>query len=60
MEIVTSIAPLLLALIMLGLGLELTINDFKRVLQTPKDFTTGFVCQIILLPLIAFLSLIHI
>ena len=54
MEIVTSIAPILLALIMLGLGLELTINDFKRVLQTPKDFTTGFVCQIILLPLIAF------
>ncbi len=54
MEIVTSIAPILLALIMLGLGLELTFNDFKRVLQTPKDFTTGFVCQIILLPLIAF------
>ena len=54
MEIVTSIAPILLALIMLGLGLELTINDFKRVIQTPKDFTTGFVCQIILLPLIAF------
>ena len=54
MEIVTSIAPILLALMMLGLGFELTINDFKRVLQTPKDFTTGFVCQIILLPLIAF------
>ena len=54
MEIVTSIAPILLALIMLGLGLELTINDFKRVIQTPKDFTIGFVCQIILLPLIAF------
>ena len=54
MEIVTSIAPLLLALIMLGLGLELTINDFKRVLQTPKDFLVGFLCQIILLPIIAF------
>ena len=54
MEIVTSIAPILLALIMLGLGLELTINDFKRVIQTPKDFIIGFVCQIILLPLIAF------
>ena len=54
MEIVTSIAPILLALIMLGLGLELTINDFKRVIQKPKDFTIGFVCQIILLPLIAF------
>ena len=54
MEIVTSIAPLLLALIMLGLGLELTINDFKRVLQTPKDFLVGFFCQIVLLPFIAF------
>ena len=54
MEIVTSIAPLLLALIMLGLGLELTINDFKRVLQTPKDFLVGFFCQIVLLPIIAF------
>ena len=54
MEIVTSIAPLLLALIMLGLGLELTINDFKRVLLKPKDFLVGFFCQIVLLPFIAF------
>ena len=54
MEIVTSIAPILLALIMLGLGLELTINDFKRVLQIPKDFLVGFFCQIVLLPIIAF------
>ena len=46
MEIVTSIAPLLLALIMLGLGLELTINDFKRVLQIPKDFLVGFFCVV--------------
>ena len=41
MEIVTSLAPVLLALIMLGLGLELTINDFKRVLLKPKDFLVG-------------------
>ena len=54
MEIVTSIAPILLALIMLGLGLELTINDFKRVLLKPKDFLVGFFCQIVLLPFIAF------
>ena len=54
MEIVTSIAPILLALIMLGLGLELTINDFKRVLLKPKDFLVGFFCQIVLLPIIAF------
>ena len=54
MEIVTSLAPVLLALIMLGLGLELTINDFKRVLLKPKDFFVGFFCQIVLLPVIAF------
>ena len=55
MEIVTSIAPIALALIMLGLGLGLTIQDFKRVLTYPKDFMVGIVCQLILLPLIAYL-----
>ena len=55
MEIVTKIAPIALALIMLGLGLGLTMQDFVRVLKQPKDFFTGFVCQLILLPIIAFL-----
>jgi len=55
MEIVTKIAPIALALIMLGLGLGLTIQDFLRVLKQPKDFLIGFVCQLILLPIIAFL-----
>ena len=55
MEIVTSIAPIALALIMLGLGLGLTIQDFKRVLSYPKDFTVGIICQLILLPIIAYL-----
>ena len=54
MEIVTKIAPIGLALIMLGLGMNLTINDFLRVLKVPKDFLVGFFCQIILLPIIAF------
>ena len=54
MEIVTKIAPLGLALIMLGLGMSLTIQDFLRVLKVPKDFLVGFICQLILLPLIAF------
>ena len=31
MEIVTKIAPICLALIMLGLGLGLTIKDFKKI-----------------------------
>ena len=54
MEIVTKIAPLTLALIMLGLGMSLTIKDFLRVIKTPKDFLVGFICQLILLPIIAF------
>ena len=54
MEIVTKIAPIALALIMLGLGLGLTIQDFTRVAKQPKDFLVGLICQLILLPIIAF------
>ena len=55
MEIVTKIAPICLALIMFGLGLGLTIGDFTRVLKNPRDFFVGFFCQVILLPIIAFI-----
>ena len=58
MEIVTKIAPIILALIMLGLGLGLKIQDFTRVLKTPRDFFIGFVSQLIILPLIACLLII--
>ena len=55
MEIVTKIAPICLALIMFGLGLGLTLGDFTRVLKNPRDFFVGFFCQVILLPIIAFI-----
>ena len=55
MEIVTKIAPIALALIMLGLGLGLTTKDFLRVINNPKDFTIGILCQLILLPLVAYI-----
>jgi len=55
MEIVTKIAPICLALIMLGLGLGLTTQDFTRVIKQPKDFLVGLICQLILLPIIAFI-----
>ncbi len=58
MEIVTKIAPIILALIMLGLGLGLKIEDFTRVLKTPKDFFLGFLSQLIILPIIAYLLII--
>ena len=54
MEVVTTIAPIALALIMLSLGLGLTMQDFTRVVKQPKDFLVGLVCQMFLLPVIAF------
>ena len=58
MGIVTTIAPIALALIMLGLGASLTVKDFTRVVQIPKDFFIGLICQLILLPIIAYLLII--
>ncbi|MDB3888087.1 bile acid:sodium symporter family protein [Candidatus Pelagibacter sp.] len=58
MEIATKIAPLGLALIMLGLGLSLTVQDFLRVFKIPRDFLVGFICQLILLPVVAFIIII--
>ncbi len=58
MEIAKTIAPVCLAIIMFGLGLGLTVADFKRVITIPRDFIVGFFGQVIILPIIAFI-LIH-
>ena len=58
MGIVTTIAPVALALIMLGLGASLTVKDFTRVVQNPKEFFVGLICQLVVLPLIAYLLII--
>ena len=42
MEIATTIAPIALAIIMLGLGLGLTVDDFIRVVKITRDFLVGF------------------
>ena len=54
MEIATKIAPVCLAIIMFVLGLGLNISDFIRLIKQPRDFVVGFICQVILLPVIAF------
>jgi bile acid:Na+ symporter, BASS family len=46
--------PAALAIIMLGLGLTLTIADFKRVLAVPKAVGVGLACQMLLLPVVCF------
>ena len=58
MGIVTTIAPFALALIMLGLGASLTINDFTRVIKNPKEFLVGLFCQLIILPIVGYLLII--
>ena len=58
MEIVTKIAPIILALIMLGLGLGLKIEDFAKVIKSPKDFFIGCFCQLIILPIVAFILIL--
>ena len=58
MGIVTTIAPIALALIMLTLGASLTVKDFTRVVQNPKEFFVGLICQLVVLPIIAYLLII--
>ncbi|PCC45424.1 bile acid:sodium symporter family protein [Brevibacterium aurantiacum] len=46
--------PIALAIIMFGLGLSLTVNDFRRVVRSPQAAGIAIVLQILVLPLIAF------
>ena len=58
MGIVTTIAPIILALIMLGLGLGLKIEDFAKVIKSPKDFFIGCFSQLIILPIVAYILIL--
>ena len=55
---VDFIMPFAIAVIMLGIGLELKFNDFKRVFLQPKAVITGVASQMLLMPLLA-LGLIY-
>ncbi|MEO7267628.1 MAG: bile acid:sodium symporter family protein [Knoellia sp.] len=46
--------PIPLAVIMFGLGLSLTPDDFRRVRQSPKAVGIALACQLLVLPLVAF------
>lgn len=50
----TVLLPLALGVIMLGLGLGLTLDDFKRVARYPRAVLTGLFLQMGLLPWVAF------
>ena len=53
-SIVSIFLPLSLAIIMLGFGISLTPDDFKRILKYPRSVVVGLFCQMALLPLLAF------
>lgn len=52
--IAAKLLPIALALIMLGLGLSLTLDDFRRIVRFPKPVLIGLVAQMFLLPGIAY------
>ncbi|WP_299598730.1 bile acid:sodium symporter family protein [uncultured Tateyamaria sp.] len=54
--LINVVLPLSLAIIMLSLGIGLTFGDFGRVLRTPKAFTIGAVAQVILLPVVTYIT----
>jgi BASS family bile acid:Na+ symporter len=52
--VIASLLPIALGVIMLGLGLSLTLADFRRVLTYPRAVAIALTCQTFLLPLICF------
>lgn len=53
--IITILLPLALAIIMIGLGMELTPKDFSRVTKEPKAVLIALFCQLVILVSIAFI-----
>ncbi|SDX51049.1 bile acid:Na+ symporter, BASS family [Lutibacter oricola] len=49
------IVNVILAIIMFGVALGITIDDFKRLFKNPKILITGITAQFILLPFVTFI-----
>lgn len=52
--LITVGLPIALAIIMFGLGLSLTVGDFRRVARSPKAVVVALIIQILVLPFVAF------
>ena len=50
----TGIIVPLLQLIMFGMGTELSLQDFKRIVQMPKGVIIGVICHYTIMPFIGF------
>ncbi|UGY91089.1 bile acid:sodium symporter family protein [Streptomyces gobiensis] len=52
--LVTVLLPMVLGVIMLGLGLSLSVTDFRRVAEYPRAVAVALGCQLLLLPAVCF------
>ncbi len=52
--LLNTLLPLALAFIIFSLGLGLVLDDFRRVFRHRQAVAVGLICQVVLLPLIAF------
>lgn len=52
--LVSLALPLALAVIMFGLGLSLSVDDFTRIARQPRTVAIALACQLLVLPAIAF------
>lgn len=58
-DLILAIAlPVTLFLIMFSMGSNLTVDNFKTLVQTPKSVLTGLASQMLLLPVLAYLILV--
>ncbi|MBU2994612.1 bile acid:sodium symporter family protein [Octadecabacter sp. 1_MG-2023] len=56
--LVNVVLPLSLAIIMFSLGIGLTLADFHRVAERGWVFAVGALCQLVLLPVVAYLVIL--
>ncbi len=56
--LVNIVLPLSLAVIMLSLGIGLTPADFRRVAERGWVFTIGALCQLLLIPIVAYIVIL--
>lgn len=51
---ITGYINILLGIVMFGMGLTLSVEDFRRVFSRPKDIAVGVGAQFTVMPLVAF------
>ncbi|ROO87246.1 BASS family bile acid:Na+ symporter [Actinocorallia herbida] len=53
-EVIAASLPYALGVVMFGLGLSLTVDDFLRVGRHPRAVAAALLCQLVVLPVVCF------